>query len=81
MHVSLKLKATFWAKRTKGIYGAKLWEVVHAENASPTIKFKDFTAAVLKKQQELYQVKEQVKKRRTPFAMTYQATLRIRSDG
>lgn len=65
----------------KGIYRAKLSEVVHAKNASPTIVFKDFTAAVIKKQQELYQVKEQVKKRKIPFAMTYPATLRIRSDG
>lgn len=37
----------------KGIYGDKLSEIAHTENASPTIVLKDFTAAVIKKQQEL----------------------------
>ena len=45
------------------------------------IIFEDFSAAVIKKRQEFYQVKQQLKERGIPFAMTYPATLRIQYDG
>lgn len=50
-------------------------------NGAQMLIFEDFSAAVIKKRQEFYQVKQRLKERGIPFAMTYPATLRIQHDG
>lgn len=50
-------------------------------NSAPIMIFEDFSAAVLRKRQEFYQVKQQLKERGIAYAMLYPAVLRIKHNG
>ncbi|KAF7653217.1 hypothetical protein LDENG_00086000 [Lucifuga dentata] len=50
-------------------------------NSSPIFIFEDFSAAIVKKRQEFYSVKQQLKKRAISFAILYPAVLKISYEG
>lgn len=50
-------------------------------NGIPIMIFEDFSAAVLKKRQGFYHVKQRLREMGVPFAMMYPAVLRIKIDG
>ncbi|KAE8291535.1 hypothetical protein D5F01_LYC08888 [Larimichthys crocea] len=52
-----------------------------AYNGAPIMVFGDFSAAVIRKRQEYYVVKQQLKERGIVFAMMYPAVLRIKHNG
>lgn len=50
-------------------------------NGAPIMIFEDFSIAVVRKRQEFYPVKQQLKEKGIPFAMLYPAVLRVSHGG
>lgn len=50
-------------------------------NGAPIMIFEDFSIAVVRKRQEFYPVKQQLKEKGIPFAMLYPAGLRVSHGG